>query len=324
MGLWLFCLYEVTSCNVLAAIVVIILMQPADVPVLLIPFRRPAKIKRLIEALALVKPKYIYILGDGPRPNNPEETKLVAEVRRIATDIPWKCTIYTHFKETNVGLTPNVVEGIDWFFSQVPMGIILEDDCIPDPSFFSFCAELLEHYKDDTRIMHISGNNFQDGIKRGDGSYYFSHYSNSWGWATWRRAWIQYHEAVAHFDTYDREGRIHELSFTSQAKKFWLKVLRNTAIWDSRWLYTTWYCRGLCIIPNQNLVSNIGFGADATHTINETNQSNVPTIPLTSITHPSKIAVCPEADDYIFQTTMYVGFWQRLQAKARAIIRKII
>jgi hypothetical protein len=297
-------------------------MNPADVPILLIPFRRPDKIRQLIAALALVKPRHIYILADGPRPNNPEEAKLCAEARQIATDIPWPCTIHTHFKETNVGLTPNVVEGIDWFFSQVEAGIIFEDDCIPDPTFFSFCAELLERYKDDTRIMHISGNNFQNGTVHGDGSYYFSHYSHSWGWATWRRAWVQYHEAVANFDTYDREGRINELPFSASAKNFWLKVLRNTAIWDSRWLYTTWYARGLCILPNQNLVSNIGFGADATHTFDETTQANVLNVPLAKIVHPSEIAVCVEADDYTFKTTMHVSLWQRLRAKARAIIKK--
>jgi hypothetical protein len=299
-------------------------MNPADVPVLLIPFRRPDKIKRLIEALALVQPKHVYILADGPRPNNLEEAKLCAEARRIATDIPWPCTIHTHFKETNVGLTPNIVEGIDWFFSNVEAGIIFEDDCIPDPSFFSFCAELLEKYKDDTRIMHISGNNFQAGVTHGDGSYYFSHYSHSWGWATWRRAWSQYHEAVANFPEYDRTSRINELPFSRTAKKFWIKLLRNTAIWDSRWLYTTWYSKGLCILPNQNLVSNIGFGADATHTTEVTAQANLENKPLTTIIHPSQISVSAEADDHTFRTMFYVPPGKRLKIKFNGIIKKFI
>ena len=299
-------------------------MNPADVPVLLIPFRRPDKIKRLIEALASVRPKHIYILGDGPRPNNPEEAKLVAEARRIATNISWPCTIHTHFKETNVGLTPNIVEGIDWFFSQVESGIIFEDDCIPDPSFFTFCAELLERFKNDERIMHISGNNFQDGRIHGDGSYYFSHYSHSWGWATWRRAWTHYHEAVANFDTYDKAGRINELPFSKAAKKFWIKLLRNTAIWDSRWLYTTWYCRGLCILPNQNLVSNIGFGVGATNTTEFTAQANVASQTITHITHPNNISVATEADNYTFETMFFVPFHKRLRAKFNAIIKRFL
>jgi hypothetical protein len=297
-------------------------MNPADIPVLIIPFRRPDKIKLLIKALALVQPKNVYILCDGPRPNNPEEARLVAESRRIATDIAWPCKIYTHFKETNVGLTPNVVEGIDWFFSQVEAGIIFEDDCIPDPSFFTFCAELLERYKDDTRVMHISGNNFQQGRVHGDGSYYFSHYSHSWGWATWRRAWIQYHDAIAHFDTYDKTGRINELPFSRAAKKFWMKLLRNTAIWDSRWLYTTWYARGLCILPNQNLVSNIGFGADATHTLKLSPQANVATRSLSNIIHPSSMAVSTEADNNTFKTMFYVPLWKRALTKISDIIKK--
>jgi hypothetical protein len=299
-------------------------MNPADIPVLLIPFRRPDKIRRLIEALSLVQPKYIYVLGDGPRPNNSAEAKLCSEARRIATTIPWPCTIITHFKEYNVGLSDNVVEGIDWFFSQVEAGIIFEDDCIPDPTFFTFCAELLERYKDDPRIMHISGNNFQNGIVHGDGSYYFSHYSHSWGWATWRRAWTQYHEAVANFREYDADQRINELSLSLKAKKFWLKVLRNTAIWDSRWLYTTWYARGLSIIPNQNLVSNIGFGADATHTIDTTMQADVPTVPLSTIRHPSESVVSKAADEYTFWTMFYVPLSKRIQTKLNAIIKRFL
>lgn len=297
--------------------------NPDDIPVLLIPFRRPEKIKQLIEALALVRPKNIYILADGPRPGLPEEAKLCAEARRIATNISWPCQIHTHFKETNVGLTPNIVEGIDWFFSQVPMGIILEDDCIPDPTFFTFCAELLDYYKDDARIMHISGNNFQNGTTHGDGSYYFSHYSHSWGWATWRRAWHQYHEAVANFPQYDQSKRINELPFSATAKRFWIKLLRNTAIWDSRWLYTTWYTGGLCILPNQSLVSNIGFGVDATHTIETTPQANIPNQALTMINHPREVKVTIEADNYTFQTVFHVPLWKRLSIKLNSLIKKV-
>lgn len=299
-------------------------MNPADVPVLLIPFRRPDKIKRLIEALALVKPKHIYILADGPRPNNPTEAALCAEARRIATDIPWECEIKTRFKDTNVGLTPNVVDGIDWFFSHVEAGIIFEDDCVPDPTFFTFCAELLERYKDDPEIMHISGNNFQAGKRHGDGSYYFSHYSHSWGWATWRRAWSQYHDAVAHFPEYDAAGRINELPFSRQAKRYWIKLLRNKAHWDGWWLYTTWYCRGLCILPNQNLVSNQGFGVDATHTTEVTDQANLATVPLTTIIHPSNRAVAVAADDYTFEAMFYVPIHEKIRLKLRAILKRIL
>lgn len=299
-------------------------MNPTDIPVLLIPFRRPDKIKRLVEALALVKPRFIYILADGPRPNNPKEAALCSEARRIAMDIPWECEIKTNFKDANVGLSKNIVEGIDWFFEQVPMGIIFEDDCIPDPSFFSFCAELLIRYQNDEKIMHISGNNFQQGKTHGDGSYYFSHYSHSWGWATWRRAWQKYHGAVEHFPEYDKTGRINELPFTRTAKRFWMKLLRNTAIWDSRWLYTTWYSRGLCILPNQNLVSNIGFGADATHTTELSAQANVANKPLNQIIHPSQTQVSTAADDFTFDTMFYVPLWKRVRIKFNGIIRKIL
>lgn len=293
-----------------------------DIPILLIIFRRPDKTKQLIEALGKIKPKQIFIVADGPRSQVLDDEVLCSEARRIATEIPWPCNIKTKFATINKGPDKTIPEGIDWFFSQVEAGIILEDDCIPDPSFFTFCAELLERYKDDTRIMHISGNNFQNGVKHGDGSYYFSHYSHSWGWATWRRAWQQYHTAVANFPEYDHKGRINELPFSRTTKKFWLKLLRNTSIWDSRWLYTTWYARGLSILPNQNLVSNIGFGTDATHTIEFTAEANVATIPLETIIHPSSFNVSTAADNFTFYQMFYVPLIKRIKNKISAIINK--
>ena len=299
-------------------------MTASDIPLLLIVFRRPDKTRQLIEALAKVKPTQVYILADGPRPGLPEEARLCAEARAIATDIPWECTIHTHFKDTNIGLTKNIDEGITWFFNEVEAGIIFEDDCIPDPTFFSFCAELLEYYKDDTNIMHISGNNFQNGKTYGDGSYYFSHYSHSWGWATWRRAWQQYHVAVDNFPTYDKENRINELPFSRAAKKFWMKHLRNGSHWDGLWLYTTWYSKGLCILPNQNLVTNIGYGEGATHTKTLTAQANVANKPLYTINHPTQMVVSQEADDYTFKALFYVPLHQKILLKLRGIISKIL
>lgn len=300
-------------------------MNPQDVPVLLIPFRRPTKIKRLIEALALVQPKHVYILADGPRPGLPEEARLCAEARRIATDIPWPCTIHTHFKESNVGLSENVGEGITWFFSQVEYGIIFEDDCVPDPSFFSFCAELLMRYKDDEGIMHISGNNFQKGTPRSDGSYYFSHYSHSWGWATWRRAWKHYPEAIASLkEPRVCEDTINALPFSKTAKKFWIRHLRGGSHWDGLWLYTTWYKKGLCILPNQTLVSNIGFDDEATHTLEPNAQSNLRLEPLKKIIHPTSRVVHREADEYTFRTMFHTTLWKKAWGKVNGIIKKLL
>lgn len=298
-------------------------MHSADIPVLLIIFNRPSKVKRLVDALASVRPNNIYILADGPRVDRPDEVNLCAEARRIATEVPWPCTIHTHFKETNVGLSENIGEGITWFFTQVEHGIIFEDDCIPDSSFFPFCADLLLRYKDDERIMHISGNNFQNGTPRGDGSYYFSHYSHSWGWATWRRAWQYYPEAVANLKKMnDCEEIIGELPFSKAAKKFWIKNLRNNPIWDSVWMYTTWYKKALCILPNQTLVSNIGFGTDATNTKELSSQSDLKPIPLTTILHPSTKEVNEEADNYTFKTVFYVPLWRKIWRKFSGIIAK--
>ncbi len=299
-------------------------MNPEDVPVLIVVFKRPLKVRQLIAALATVAPKHVYLLADGPRPHVEGEAKLCEEARRIALDIPWECAVHTRFRDTNFGLVENFRDGISWFFSEVEAGIILEDDCIPDPSFFTFCAHLLTYYKDDERIVHISGNNFQDGQVRSDGSYYFSHYSHSWGWATWRRAWQRYDEAVANFPAYDQNGRINELPFSAAAKRYWLKHLRSGhSHWDGWWLYTTWYLKGLCIIPNQNLVSNIGFDSEATHTHTPTAQANVALKPLGTIVHPTERTVSVEADNYAFNAIFHVPMWRRITTKIRGIIAKL-
>ena len=162
-----------------------------NVPVLFLIFKRPDTTQRVFEAIKKAKPKQLFISADGGR--NEEEKKSCNALREaIVAQIDWDCELKTLFRENNLGCKMAVSSGISWFFEEVEQGIILEDDCLPNESFFKFCETMLEKYKDDQSIWHIGANNFQDSIKRGDADYFFSMYSHIWGWASWRDRWQKY------------------------------------------------------------------------------------------------------------------------------------
>ena len=165
-------------------------------PILFLIFNRPETTKKVFSAIKEVQPPRLYIAADGPRSEQPDEADHCELARTIATKVDWDCEVKTLFRDQNLGIRIAVSQAIDWFFEQEPEGIILEDDCLPDQSFFWFCKELLEKYRNDTRIMHIGGTNFQFGKNRTNYSYYFSRYAHIWGWASWRRAWEYYDEKL--------------------------------------------------------------------------------------------------------------------------------
>jgi len=301
-------------------------MEQLNTPVLLIIFNRPEKVRRLIESLASVKPRKIYIVADGPRISVESDKEKCNEAREVAVNIPWDCEIHTKFFDENLrsrhkAVDYTVVAGLDWFFSENEFGIVLEDDCIPNITFYKFCEELLKKYKDNTKIMHISGNNFQNGIQRGAASYYFSFYTHSWGWATWKRAWNQFHPAVEDMGNYDAEKRVELLTLSKAAKKFWMKSYRTKRHWDSLWQYTVWHENGLSILPNQNLVSNIGFDEEATNTRHDTHFSNMSTSSLEKIIHPATINANESADEYTFKTVFYTPIYKRVWIRLRNLIK---
>lgn len=272
------------------------------VPILFLVFNRPDTTKIVFEAIRKVKPKRLFIAADGPRKHKNEEQKCV-QAREIALNIDWPCEVNTLFRNENLGCGLAVSQAISWFFSKVEEGIILEDDCLPSTSFFCFCEQLLIKYKYNERIFHISGNNFQNGFWRGSGDYYFSKFSHSWGWATWRRAWLLYNYNI-YIDKVVLERNFPGKRFR-RLKHNWYSNFddlqkKHINTWDYQWHYTCWVNDALSIIPNKNLVLNIGFGIDSTHT------SKVPVFYnkaiLENITcnliHPSVIAVDLDADYY--------------------------
>jgi hypothetical protein len=203
--------------------------------------------------------------------------------------------VYTLFREQNLGCRKAVSSAIDWFFQHEEAGIILEDDCLPHSSFFSYCEDLLHHYRDDTRVMHISGSNILRGwVHDSDYSYYFSHHTAIWGWASWRRAWRHYDVATPLLPEIQRKNYLWRRFFNPLDARMLLRPLWATHngqldTWDYQWSFTMLVQSGLSIMPNVNLISNIGFGGAATHTFNTSHPwANLPTEPVSRpLRHPS-------------------------------------
>lgn len=275
-------------------------------PVLFLVFNRPDTTAIVFEAIRQAKPLRLYVAADGPRQGREGEAERVATVRRIATEVDWPCEVKTLFRDENLGCRLAVSSSIDWFFDNEEEGIILEDDCLPHPDFFMFCDIMLKKYRDDARIWMITGNNFQDGQRHGDASYYFSKYSHIWGWASWRRAWSHYDVEMNFWPNWRKSSYWLVAATDHVERRYWEKTLdavRSMKIdtWDYQWQAALFHGAGLCATPNMNLVSNIGFGPDATHTTAvDSSHSNLRVSGLGNITHPDIIMQSREADLYDF------------------------
>ena len=278
-----------------------------ETPILIIIYNRPDLAKKVIRLVQRIKPKRLFIAADGPKSNNLIEIKKCQDSRNISKTIDWDCELKTLFQKTNLGCGKGPATAITWFFNHVEEGIILEDDCIPDLSFFLFCQDLLKKYKNNDRIMHISGSNFQFGIQRGDGSYYFSRYAEVWGWATWERAWQHFDYDLNFYQSFVKSGVIKKTFSNKRVQNYWLRKLnyvfntRNVDIWDFQWLFAIWHNQGLSITPNQNLVSNQGFRKDGTHTFHKGYPtSNIKSKQLESIKYIKNIEIDCKADELSF------------------------
>lgn len=276
-----------------------------DTPILFVIFNRPHTTEQVMKAIQQEAPRKLYIAADGPRNDRPADAALCRQTRELVQNmITWDCDVYTLFRDENKGCGHAVSEAITWFFDHNEYGIILEDDCLPHPDFFIFCNEMLSRYKDDERIMHIGGTNFQDENKRGDGSYYFSSMIHVWGWASWKRAWKHYDFNLSSLDAFLKDKKIEQYTNDQKIIQYWENIfrkMRNHEIdtWDYQWVYSNWNQGGLAIIPNSNLISNIGFGADATHTVAEETVA-MKTEAIGAIIHPGKIMQDKTADSYTF------------------------
>jgi hypothetical protein len=252
-----------------------------ETPVALFVFNRPEPTRRVFAEIAKLRPRTLLVVADGPRAGRPGEAELCAEVRHIVEAVDWECTVLRSYADENLGCRRRVASGLDWVFSRCEEAIILEDDCLPHPSFFPYCAELLERYRDDPRVMVVSGDNFVPKPLLPDASYRFTRYNLIWGWASWRRAWREYDLAMTAWPARRRSGWLRGITGSRSSARYWRDVFDRTHggeidTWDYQWMFASWNRDGIAIAPNVNLVTNIGFGADATHTVEENRLANRP------------------------------------------------
>ncbi len=297
--------------------------HPLKTAVLFLIFNRPDTTKQVFEAIRKARPPRLYVASDGPRPGRIHEERRVEKVRQISTEIDWPCHVKTLFREKNLGCKAAVSAAIDWFFENEERGIILEDDCLPCQSFFSFCNELLEKYSHDTRVMVVSGSNFQFGKRRINYSYYFSHFNHCWGWATWRRAWRHFNKNMEHWPSIRNHRYLKDLLHNEEMVAYWSRVFETAYreeidSWAYTWTFSCWIRNGLTVLPNVNLVSNLGFGMEATHTKLGGKMANMPSVEMAfPLEHPPFVIRDHEADQRTHRICYRPGWYRRLIDRIR-------
>lgn len=240
-------------------------------PVLFLIFKRPEQTRMVFQAIREARPSRLYVAADGPRGG--DERELCRQVRVIATDVDWPCEVETLFRDRNLGTRRAVTEALDWFFEHEREGVILEDDCVPDTTFFQFCNELLDRYRHDDRVMSVSGTYLFGDAVRVPNSYFFSRYGFIWGWATWRRAWALHDPEMQAWPRLRDSGWLDDLSEGyADFRRYWrwkFDQVHSGEIdaWAYVWRFSCWMHEGLTAVPRKNLIRNIGFGAEATRTV---------------------------------------------------------
>ena len=274
-------------------------------PIAFLIFRRPDLTAKVFEAIRQAQPHKLFIVADGA--HNESEAILCQQARAVTEVVDWDCEVFRNYADENLGCRNRVSSGLDWVFSKVEEAIILEDDCLPDPSFFRYCDELIELYRNDTRIFSVCGSNFQQGHTRGNAGYYFSIYGDSWGWATWKRAWQHYKNAELNWFNFRDSQQFKNIFTIPQEITYWTEILdelfihKRSSAWDYQWWLASWMNSGLHAWPNVCLVSNIGWDERSTHTFGDDNPfAYLNTQSIDDLVHPKYIVPDRNADNYAF------------------------
>jgi hypothetical protein len=288
-----------------------------ETPVVFLVFNRPGHTSRVFEEIRRARPPRLYVVGDGPRPDRTDDVSLVQEVRSIiAQGVDWPCEVRTNYAEANLGCGRRVSSGLDWVFAQEPEVIVLEDDCLPDPTFFRFCSELLARYRDDAQVGMISGCNFQDSPPAGGASFYYSAYNHVWGWAAWRRSWQLFDWEMARWPGLRSSAWPKDFLGSRLAAIYWRGCFDKAQAgqidtWAYRWAFSLWAHGVLTVLPAKNLVTNIGFDSAATHFSSRDEGLSHPSHPMRfPLNFPDQIVRDIKADHFTEQHLFNVG-WER-------------
>ena len=292
-----------------------------ETPVAFFVFNRPETTRRTFAAIAAARPSRLLVVADGPRPDHPGDLQGCAATRRIIDEVDWDCSVATHYAETNMGCRRRMSSGLDWVFTEVGEAVILEDDCLPHPTFFRFCTELLERYRDDERVAQIAGSNLLPPDMYHSSSYYFSHFAHIWGWATWRRAWRGYDVDIGDWAELRARGWLRTVLGDQKQERYWKHLFDRVAAgridtWDYQWTYAVWKMEALTAVAGVNLVTNIGYGSASTHTFTRSPFADVPTRAMKyPLRHPPPIR--DAAGDAYTAREYYKPTVPRLAEKAR-------
>ena len=254
-------------------------MSGLDTPVLLVIHRRPEATRRVFDAIAQARPRRLFIAADGPA--TPADREPCELTRRVVQEVDWPCEVAHDFSDHNRGLDKRMISAIDWVLATSESAIVLEDDCLPHPRFFAFCSSMLERYRHDWRVMHVSGECYR-ATREGDCSYFFSKYPLAWGWATWRRAWAFFDPSLSTWPSFRHQPEAPALFDSADERRYWLSTFDRVhedgpgakqASWDYAWYYAC-MTNGLSIHPAVNLISNVGYGPLASNTQGTSELSN--------------------------------------------------
>jgi hypothetical protein len=277
----------------------------AAAPVVLFVFNRPDLTRLVVNQIRAAAPTDLYLVADGPR-TAAERDVCQAARAAVLDSVDWPCEIHTQLADTNLGCRARLSSGLDWVFEHVESAIVLEDDCVPVASFFTYCDELLNRYRDDERVMHIGGSNLAPGLWRSNASYRFSANAHVWGWATWRRAWKHYDVNMRAWPALARTSFLRNVTTSRGEAAYYEDAYDRTTAgeidtWDYQWQFACWTQSGLGTVPQTSLVRNVGFRADGTHT--QTGQDLTQGIvgELEAITHPDVVVRDRELDSAVFQ-----------------------
>ena len=300
-----------------------------NTPVVLIIFNRPDTTAQVFAEIRKARPPQLLVIADGPRENRADDLGKCREARTIVEQVDWPCQVITNYANQNLGCKHRVSSGLDWAFSLVEEAIILEDDCLPHPSFFRYCEELLERYRDDRRIGMISGHNVLFGYQRTNDSYYYSSIPHIWGWATWRRTWEAYDFSISSWPQVRDAGLLQDIFNSDIEVKSWTSIFDCQYdgvfdTWDYQLVFASLINNWLNITPNVNLISNLGFGVDATHTDNLKDVlAKQPTEAMVfPLVHPSFVVNDRVSERKVFNRSAYVPFTLRWERQIKKIWRK--
>ena len=280
-------------------------------PILFIIYNRVELTHDVFQVIQKIQPEKLYVVADGHRPKIEDDYLKCLRTRSVIMP-DWNCDLKTQFRSQHLGKGKGVAAAITWFFEQEPEGIILYDDTLPHPDFFEYCRELLEKYRDDHRVAHIGGANFQKKHRHIGGSYYFSAHPSIWGWAGWRRSWENYDFKLNSIDALEFPGKIESYFTKPQESLYWIKRFNlmkeeEFDMWEYQYYFNLWNQGALSIAPRINLVTNIGMKGE----IRKLRRLSLKSQPILPIVHPDTVAQNKEADLYYFKKVLIKAFHKK-------------